>query len=219
MACLSLSSPGSDAIDPQTKAHISSTFMPPPDLFRRGEDFVNYTSKQLIETRRNKQESDELLKNIKIASPKDIEKEIGVTEEESVDVDDEESTDDVPVEEPIINEIETPIDQSTEQIDKPAEDFPITEIPQQKELLDIPAEQVMAPKSEDSQIPKEINPMEEDEMVANGPKKNKKTVDLSRVVSNSLGTLIKIAKDLDIKGKYDASEEVHKIIRKYQKGL
>jgi len=226
MACLSLASPGSDAIDPQTKAHISSTFMPPPDLFTRGEDFVNYTSQQLIETRRNKKDADELLGTIRIASPKDIEREIGVTENENPDIEETEETEeiespieDIPVDEPMINEIDAPINQEPEQIDQPIEDFPITELPQQAELLNAPVNPTEVQNNEVSQIPQEINPIEEDSDKKANRRKKTNPVDLSKVVSNSLGTLIKVAKDLDNKGKYDASEEVHKIIRKYQKGL
>lgn len=38
-------------------------------------------------------------------------------------------------------------------------------------------------------------------------------------VANSLGTLIKIARELDSNGKYAAAEEVHKVIRKYQERI
>lgn len=217
MACLSLASPGSDAIDPQTKAHISSLFMPPPDLFRRGENFINYTSEQLTSARRNELEEKEVYDNIKIASPKEIELEIGVTEEESV----------VPEEEPEVTEAVEPeigqIDQidPVEQVDQvspvepveqvapvdqPISDFPITEVPQQTENIQAPQ------ATQEPQVQEHVEPVIK-------PKKRVKPSDFAKLVSNSIGTLVKIAKDLDQKGKCAASEEIHKIIRKYQKGL
>ena len=223
MACLSLSSPGADAIDPQTKGSIPSLFMPPPDLFRRGENFVNYTSEQLTSARRNELEEEEVFKNIKIASPKEIEAEIGITDDESVIPEEEEATQDVQDPEaiedlgvPSIDSVEqvdqvAPVD-SVEQVDQvapveqvttgdqPISDFPITEVPQQ---------------TEDSQVSPEP-PVQEP---ASKPRKKIRPSDFAKLVSNSIGTLIKIAKDLDQKGKYAESEEVHKIIRKYQKGL
>ena len=220
MACLSLASPGSDAIDPQTKAHISSLFMPPPDLFRRGENFINYTSEQLTSARRNELEEKEVYDSIKIASPKEIELEIGVSEEESVMPEEEpEVTDTEAIEpEPEIDQIDqvelvdqveqvSPVDQvdPVSPVDQPISDFPITEVPQQTENI--------APQT--TQEPSTQEPVEP----VSKPKKRVKPSDFAKLVSNSIGTLVKIAKDLDQKGKCAASEEIHKIIRKYQKGL
>ena len=42
---------------------------------------------------------------------------------------------------------------------------------------------------------------------------------VKKVFRNTLGRLIRIAEELDNEGKDDASEEIHKIIRKYQKRI
>ena len=52
------------------------------------------------------------------------------------------------------------------------------------------------------------------------PPKNKKRKNLQPIVNNVVGntllSLIKVARELDAKGKHSAAEQVHNVIRKYQ---
>ena len=65
-------------------------------------------------------------------------------------------------------------------------------------------------------MPQEKTPadtkVEEVEEPVGPPKK----LDLKNLFGHTLQSLIVMARDLDSQGKEDASEEIHKIIRKYQ---
>jgi len=223
MASLSLSSTGSDAIDPATKANISSVFMPPPDLFNRGENNVNYTTEQISSMRRGEEEEQEAFENIPKASPRDIEIEIGVSKSESVMSEEveETETDNTPIEEETVEPVspqEGTQSVTPENTDHVAEEFPITEIPQQT----MPTDQTGQPDQPITSPEKgeEVNTVDTvQKPILHTPKKRVKPSNFSKLFSNSIGTLIKLARDLDQKGKCSASEEIHKIIRKYEKGL
>lgn len=233
-ASIFFNSPGADAVDPGTKADITS-FMMPVDLFKRGKNNKNYKSVDLTSKRRGEAEEVQALENIPVVSPKEKEIEIGVRAEESISPQDEEVTPEevnalpedpeetgevAATEETPATPTEQPVDFPIEDLDQQTQptgtlvDFPVTEVPQQTITPE--------PTPVDQSFPIEETPAAEP-VINTTPKPTsrpkKKKVDVKKLVSGSLENLIKLARDLDYKGKYDASEEIHKIIRKYQKGL
>jgi hypothetical protein len=116
------------------------------------------------------------------------------------------------------------------------EDFPIEEVPAQGVEQQVgqvqPQPQVEPVQQAPLAQPEQVQPVQEE--VANEaplgqqnpvpavPKKQKRKkaiTPVNNLVANTLSSLIKIAKELDDKGKCVASEEIHRIIRKYQERI
>jgi hypothetical protein len=113
---------------------------------------------------------------------------------------------------------EAPVAQGVEQEgDFPIDEIPVAETPQA--IQPVPAIQPpqavpqKQPVAEENQQP--ITPQNN----TNEKKRKKTKENVNNLVANTLKSLIKIAKELDDKGKYDAAEEVHRVIRKYQEGI
>ena len=236
-ACFYLYSPGSDAIDPASKAKVSALYMPPPDLLHRDEVGENPTSQKMDEMRqaaRQQGSEKEMLEQVRVASPKELELELGgeaalqVTEEtpdnkaDELDLElGEGEQDETKVEEPAVpvtdltppadEEVaapaEVPADAPVEEAPAADNQFGITEVPQTK----IPNELQLAPQADE--------PEELDEFGQPKKKQVKQAPVANNVLGNTLGTLLKIAKELDDHGRASAAEEVHAVIRKYQKGI
>ena len=117
---------------------------------------------------------------------------------------------------------EVPAEQSVAQGLEPEGDFPIEEVPPvetPQAIQPVPAIQQPQIVPQEQQI-EEQNPQVNEPQNNTNEKKRKKTKqNVNNLVANTLKSLIKIAKDLDDKGKYDAAEEVHRVIRKYQEGI
>ena len=95
------------------------------------------------------------------------------------------------------------IEQEREEVEAPEEPQVVTPERVEQDVAQERLEEPVAPEEEE----------EEEEIQQTVPSH------FQHLFSSTLKNLVKIAKDLDDDGKGNASEEVHKIIRKYQKGI
>ena len=255
-AQLYLHSPGSDALDPQTKSEINALFAPTPDLLDIIDFGDDITSEKLTAWRAaadaGMPESQRLAAT-RVASPGDLELELGgehaervlenpddkaeavagvpedeVAEDEDEKGEGEEDEGEMELEEEQKKEENIPVDDLTKTpaVEAPvAEEVPHAEAPAEAVPEGVPAqenqfniEELPQTKLPAQQPAAEIpDAVELDEQGRPKKKQEKPEKVINNVLGKTLVTLIKIAKDLDDHGRSAAAEQVHAVIRKYQK--
>lgn len=159
-------------------------------IFNPPTNFQNYTQEDINPYLKAKQEGKVAPD---VATPEDIEKEIGDTSAEKTGLEDK-----------AIEEIDIEVEDEVSPTVSPAPG------------VNPPEDTQNTP----SNIPAPITPS-----MSMEDKKRKKRQEIEELLgevgplARTLNNLIKIAEDLDKSGKYDAAEEVHKVIRKYEEKL
>lgn len=187
MASLYFAEENIEQVDPLTRGKMM-TYINVPPVFDKGENFVNTTRQELAVLREEQTKKNEA----EGKAPEEIEKSI------AVDIGEDEGAEEIGAEDSEdIGDIE--VTDITEQDQVAQETTPISQQPQS------PIVKTEKPKPVPPAPIEEKKKETEDDM----------DIDIGSLVSNSLRSMIKIARELDDEGNFEAAEEIHKIIRKY----
>jgi hypothetical protein len=205
------------------KSKMKVLLISAPSIFtREGDSEAPVTSKILAELRETRQIEKGPEEPIRKALKAEMEKEIGKKNvptqggiEGNAALIGEEAVDDPNPEEPTseMSDVVVPASEIPDDTTPTTPTVPASEIPQQEFGFDV-TEMPSVPQEKTPQIPKKTPPKTPTPSIE--PKDEEEEFDMKKLFGSTFKSLIVMARDLDSQGKVEASEEIHKIIRKYQ---